>query len=54
MELIRGSGTAPIEGVSDRSCTLAFLFSKTALEDPFTAAEGFYMGLDPEVREGPR
>jgi hypothetical protein len=30
------------------------MFSKTALEEPVTAAEGFYMGLDRETREGRR
>jgi len=34
-----------------RSCTLVILFSETALEEPFTAAEGVYMGLDSETKE---
>jgi hypothetical protein len=28
------------------------LFSETALEEPFPTAEGFYMGLDSETKEG--
>jgi len=52
MGLIRGSGTVPVEGVSNRPCTVVFLFSKTALEKPFAAAEGICMGLDRETREG--
>jgi hypothetical protein len=54
MRLIRGSATASFSGVSHRSCTVVFLFSKAALEEPFAAAEGFYMGLDREAREDRR
>jgi hypothetical protein len=54
MALIRRSGTVPVEGVNDRPCTLVFLFSKTALEAPFAAAEGVYMGLDRETGDGRR
>jgi hypothetical protein len=42
------------KGRSFRSCTLVFLFSETALEEPFTAAEGFYKGLDSATRDGRR
>jgi hypothetical protein len=37
-----------------RSCTLVILFSETAVEEPFTAAEGICMGLDSPTREGRR
>src|SRR4051794_35628635 len=35
-----------------RPCSLVVLFSETALEEPFTAAEGVYMGLDSASRAG--
>jgi hypothetical protein len=43
-----------VEKRSHRPCTLVYPFSKTALEEPFLAAEGFYMGVDRETRESPR
>jgi hypothetical protein len=33
-------GKAPVEGGDLRSCSVVFLFSETAPEEPFTAAEG--------------
>jgi hypothetical protein len=54
MRLIRGQGQPAVEGVSNRSCTVVFLFSKTGLGEPFAAAEGICMGLDRETREGRR
>jgi hypothetical protein len=46
MGLIRRFGAPPLRGVNNRSCTVVFLSTKTALEEPITAAEGFHMGLD--------
>jgi hypothetical protein len=34
-----------VAGGKDRSCTLVFMFSETALEEPFTAVEGFLWDL---------
>ena len=39
MGLIGRPGRAAVEGGNRRSCTLVFLFSRTALEEPFTVAE---------------
>ena len=50
----RGPEKAIVKGGNSWSCALGFLFSKTALEKPFTAAEGFYMRLDSETRDGRR
>jgi hypothetical protein len=52
MRTIGGQGRPIVKGGSHQSCSLVFLFSKTALVDPFAAAEGFYMGLDRNTREG--
>jgi hypothetical protein len=38
--LVPGPGKAPVEGGRPRSCSVVVLFSETALEEPFTAAEG--------------
>jgi hypothetical protein len=35
-----GTGKAVIEGVSQGLCSVVFLFSETALEEPFRMAEG--------------
>ena len=40
MGLLPGPGKAPVEGGDLRSCSVVFLFSETAPEEPFTAAEG--------------
>jgi hypothetical protein len=45
-----GQGQPTVERVSNRSCTVVFLFSKTALEEPFAAAEGFHIGRDREAK----
>jgi hypothetical protein len=47
----RGPEKAIVKRKNFRSCTLVVLFSEMALEEPFTAAEGFYMGLDSETRD---
>ena len=43
-----------VKGGVFRSCTLVFLSSETALEEPFTAGEGICIGLDSETRDGRR
>ena len=40
MGLIAGPGKAVVEGGNLQSCSVVVLFSETALEEPFTAAEG--------------
>ena len=40
MGLIRRPGRVAIAGGNRRQCTLADLFSRTALEESFTAVEG--------------
>jgi hypothetical protein len=45
---------AIVQGRNFRSCTLVVLFSETAVEEPFTPAEGICMGLDSATRDGRR
>jgi hypothetical protein len=54
MGLIGRPGMAAVEAGNRRSCSLDFRFSKTALEEPFTTAEGIYNGLDRQARDGRR
>ena len=35
-------GKAPVKEGNDQSCSLVILFSETASEEPFPAAEGIY------------
>ena len=46
MGLIRGPGKAVVEGESQWSCPLVFLFRCSGLEEPFTAVERGLIGLD--------
>src|SRR5262249_31939955 len=48
----RGPEKTLIKGRNFRSCTLAVLFSETALEEPFTAAERTSEGVGSGAREG--
>jgi hypothetical protein len=55
MGLIPGPGKAPVEGGDLRSCSVVFLFSETAPEEPFAAAEGgIDMGLIGKTMDGLR
>ena len=45
---------AAVAAGSHRQCSVVDMFSETALEESFTAAEGDINGLDPEARDGRR
>jgi hypothetical protein len=49
-EIARVMNPEPLEIRRDGSCTVVFLFSEAALEEPFTVAEGDRYGFEAEVK----